>query len=777
MKNRTIPSALQNRPQWVLWHLRQKGEEKPTKVPINPSGYPIDAVKKKNWMSYKEASKCLDDNSSIGLGFALSEESEIICIDLDNVRDPETSEIKPEALRIVNSLNSFTEVSQSGKGLHIFIKAKRTGGRNASRIGNIEIYSSKRFIAMTGSHLSETPLNIEERQEEFNSLYDGLRATEREIYDSTIYPDPDSEKEAFCKEIAEYVESAFGKQTIAAYAGGHRVKSDEQVIVTLLNSRNQKAKDLWNGEPLALMQYGSDSQSDQALSNCIARFTRGNPIQTYRLFRKSHAGARDKWDRPDYAFRTIKNSIVSYFTQLEEDAINKNSLNDTQDLILGESKLQRSDEILAEKMKKAFEELEASSKPLSQFKLIDPSHSDILFEGHKDREFPLKRGHGWLFISRTGSGKTILLMQAAMYWACGLEAFGFKPVKPIKILFTQAEYDEGQIALLRDDIMAISQLEGAPLDMKLIDENLIVRTIDDQAGVSFLKYFLPHLINRHDIDLYVMDHFLQYFGGDANDQTAVAEFLRNNLTQLLRGKVFNDIENRWVLSDQSKKIGVIICGHTNKTGTNVRGEAYSVYGSSEIPNWARGIINLIPNSQDRTLAELELAKVNGHPKGWTDEFEVKSYTTAIQHYGNGYLAWRVLSSEYMATLKANEITRKQRERVISRVTRCVDVVLLTKYLEDKGETVNLKVMGDSVEKLADRSFSSSTFKQSVRTDLKCIGWITEEVKSSSGNSTELKITELAKSEVIGSIQTSPNGKFKITVDDSCFIDEILARVE
>ena len=43
-------------------------------------------------------------------------------LDFDHVKDHETGEWDPEALKEIKSLNSYTEISPSGEGVHVIVK-------------------------------------------------------------------------------------------------------------------------------------------------------------------------------------------------------------------------------------------------------------------------------------------------------------------------------------------------------------------------------------------------------------------------------------------------------------------------------------------------------------------------------------------------------------------------------------------------------------------------------------------------------------------------------
>jgi putative DNA primase/helicase len=63
--------------------------------------------------------------------------SPYVGIDLDGCRDPQTGVIEPWALEVVRLLDSYTEVSPSGRGLHIWVRGFLPEGGN--RRGQVEI--------------------------------------------------------------------------------------------------------------------------------------------------------------------------------------------------------------------------------------------------------------------------------------------------------------------------------------------------------------------------------------------------------------------------------------------------------------------------------------------------------------------------------------------------------------------------------------------------------------------------------------------------------------
>jgi primase-polymerase (primpol)-like protein len=81
----------------------------------------VDCTDPATWTDYRTAASAVASVYYDGVGFVLGDG--VVGIDLDDCRDPVTGEITPEAQEIVRRLHSYTEVSPSGTGLHIFVFA------------------------------------------------------------------------------------------------------------------------------------------------------------------------------------------------------------------------------------------------------------------------------------------------------------------------------------------------------------------------------------------------------------------------------------------------------------------------------------------------------------------------------------------------------------------------------------------------------------------------------------------------------------------------------
>ncbi len=152
-----IPQGLKDQAQWVCWKFKfdESRKKKWAKVPVNPkTGKFASTTNPSTWGTFDQAWEHYESHKGRGIdgiGFVFSEDDPYAGIDLDGCRDPETGEIAPWALEIVARMNSFTELSPSGGGLHIFVEGKLPGnGINTERV---EIYDDKRYFTVTGQTL------------------------------------------------------------------------------------------------------------------------------------------------------------------------------------------------------------------------------------------------------------------------------------------------------------------------------------------------------------------------------------------------------------------------------------------------------------------------------------------------------------------------------------------------------------------------------------------------------------------------------------------------
>ena len=261
-----IPQALKDLKQWVVWRaIKRDGTF--TKVPFQALhlGSPAKANDPNTWSHFDDAVQAIQQNPDLGLGFEFSPGDPFTGVDLDKCRNPQTGTLDTWAEQVVQDLNSYTEVSPSGTGVHILVQGTLPGERR--RTAKIEMYQSHRFFCMTGDHVTGTPTSIELRQSQLETLHS-------HTFTTTSFPKHEGNG--------------------STGSTGRSALSDDEVLRKAGEAKNDGAfhrlyEGYWHG------QYPSHSEADLALCGWLASLTGGNREQMDRLFRASGL-MRPKWD-------------------------------------------------------------------------------------------------------------------------------------------------------------------------------------------------------------------------------------------------------------------------------------------------------------------------------------------------------------------------------------------------------------------------------------------------------------------------------------------------
>lgn len=157
-----IPEELRRTPHWVLWHSVLK-EGKLRKIPFTVHLDQAKSTRRDTWTTFDRVIQALPlaledwgDEYPCGIGFVFSADDPYCGIDLDHCRDPETHIIEPWALDIIERLNTYTEISPSGTGVHCIARSPHPG--DLKRKGRVEIYTEGRYFTMTGEVLVALPI-------------------------------------------------------------------------------------------------------------------------------------------------------------------------------------------------------------------------------------------------------------------------------------------------------------------------------------------------------------------------------------------------------------------------------------------------------------------------------------------------------------------------------------------------------------------------------------------------------------------------------------------
>ena len=289
-----IPSELKNVPQWILWKFETVNGRK-TKVPYQPSGEMAQANNRRTWSTFATATKFYLNGDFDGIGFVFSRQDNYIGIDIDGcVVDGQLNNF---AESIVEQLDSYTEFSPSGNGLHIIIRGSLpqsvlgTGRKNTKH--GLEIYSYGRFFTFTGN--KENSNDVYERTDELAELF------EQYFDDSDIQ----------------------GRVNLAEFEKDEIHLSNDQLWEKMFRSKaGDEIRAMYNGEIIKKDNNGrpDHSSTDQAMCNHLAFWTGRSATRMDAMMRETGL-IRDKWDvihfrdtNETYGERTIATAISSTTT-------------------------------------------------------------------------------------------------------------------------------------------------------------------------------------------------------------------------------------------------------------------------------------------------------------------------------------------------------------------------------------------------------------------------------------------------------------------------------
>lgn len=152
-----IPDALRLEPRWLLWNFAWRGG-KWSKPPVGTS---TDST---TWSTFEVIWERYKAGRADGIGFALGDGW--AGVDLDDCRNDD-GELTLVAQDIVETLDTYTEVSPTGTGVKLLCRANPPKGCK-SEDGKVEIYGVGRYFTVTGQRLSG---EIAERQVELETVH------------------------------------------------------------------------------------------------------------------------------------------------------------------------------------------------------------------------------------------------------------------------------------------------------------------------------------------------------------------------------------------------------------------------------------------------------------------------------------------------------------------------------------------------------------------------------------------------------------------------------
>ena len=280
MNFNNIPHKMRVYRNWIVWRLEDKGRKKPTKVPYCVYGGPAKVNDPRTWSTFDEAVCACQEGDYNGVGFVFTN-TPFIGVDIDGCLDKCSKELSQEAIEVLEIAKSYTELSQSGSGLHIILEGALPQGRR--RNGNFEMYGegSNRYFAITGELYGEY-VEIRNDQQAINTIHQQYIAL-----------------------------SCTLSMEVKPLSKNGTNLTDDQIIERACSAKNGELfSNLWAGN---ISEYDNDhSRADFALCRILAFWCRRDFQQIDRLFRQSGL-MRPKWDelhgKETYGNMTIQEAV------------------------------------------------------------------------------------------------------------------------------------------------------------------------------------------------------------------------------------------------------------------------------------------------------------------------------------------------------------------------------------------------------------------------------------------------------------------------------------
>lgn len=296
-------AALAAWPQFVCWFAVPKPETpgKYIKFPCDwQTGAVVDAHDPQYWTTADNAAAHAERwtrGHGHGVGFVFTDADPFFFLDIDRAWDGE--KWSDWANYICGQLSgAAVELSHSGRGLHIIGRtAPLPPHRNKNIPLDLELYTTKRFVALTGTNATgDAAADVGPALHPLAAQLFEPAAVQAGGEDWTDAPVAAWSGPADDEELLRRAYAAAGRNAAAVLGG-------EPSFIDLFEARTEALAAKW---PSTTGDAYDRSSADMALANMLAFWTGKNCARMERLMRRS-ALARGKWDaHKTYFTETIK---------------------------------------------------------------------------------------------------------------------------------------------------------------------------------------------------------------------------------------------------------------------------------------------------------------------------------------------------------------------------------------------------------------------------------------------------------------------------------------
>ena len=271
---------------WVNYSIVQSGNRK-TKIPFSPiTRKNASSMKPSDWSTYEEAKKVNEKQ----VGIVCTGDNKLF-IDIDHCLNGLTieHEEKHKIVELIIAADTYTEISPSATGLHLYLGLTGPLELEANRSGNFEAYTGGRYFTVT--------------QNPYKEVKDVRTITPEEAIELlSLLGYPWGKQETLVADVSDNTKQEGTNKK-------NETISDDLVLSKMFaSSTGKKIKALYDGDT---SEYKNDlSSADMALLSYLAFWTGRDANAMETIWMESQLGKREKTQtREDYRRRSINAAI------------------------------------------------------------------------------------------------------------------------------------------------------------------------------------------------------------------------------------------------------------------------------------------------------------------------------------------------------------------------------------------------------------------------------------------------------------------------------------
>jgi putative DNA primase/helicase len=256
-------------------------------------------------LSFTEARQVIRQSGG-KIAYVLKPDDPFVIFDLDDVVPRGKLDPSDEAIRVVERLDSYTETSQSGQGLHVVCRGSRLPDRKESgpfdTTGKMEVFDADQYVVLTGDRVGSYT-SIDDGQAGDDVTSDPVYQLQREYLEKRNQP-----------ASRDSLNASAGTKTRSSSSSDLSPKEIKRTIseyATAGSEEAQRAQRKWKSPSSSDCGLKSPSEADLSFAADLAFWCCENESLVDKCFRSSNR-YRSKWDEIHYADgRTYGEEIIN----------------------------------------------------------------------------------------------------------------------------------------------------------------------------------------------------------------------------------------------------------------------------------------------------------------------------------------------------------------------------------------------------------------------------------------------------------------------------------